>query len=136
VSVIAAVLGALAFAAPAAAQTPILDAAEGSFRGRPVFFLATDLTPAEIQGLERQIDQEARGPLYIAILPAEARREVDGTTTGVALELNRRIVTMNPPAVHAVVIDDEFIAALAAIAVAVAIAALAGRKRGGTGRGG
>jgi hypothetical protein len=200
VSVIAAVLGALALAAPAAAQTPILDAAEGSFRGRPVFFLATDLTPAEIQGLERQIEQEARGPLYIAILPAEARREVDGTTTGVALELNRRIVTTNPPAVHAVVIDDEFravnrdipagdlaaeafqahrneglaavltdfirrvgeareeaaaeaiapepgsdddggsdrwiIAALAAIAVAVAIAALAGRKRGGTGRGG
>ena len=200
--VIAAVLGALALTAPAAAQTPILDAAAESFRGRPVFFLVTtDLTPAEIQGLERQIEQGARGPLYIAILPATARREADGTTTGVALELSRRIATTNPPAVHAVVIDDEFtavnrdipagdlaaealqahgdeplaavlsdfirrvgeareeasaqaiepapasqddgggsdrwiIAALAAIAVAVAIAALAGRKRGGTGRGG
>ena len=103
--VIAAVLGALALAAP---QTPILDAAEDSFRGRSVFFLSTDLRPDEIQGLERQIEQEARGPLYIAILPAAARREADGTTTGVALELSRRIVTTNPPAVHAVVIDDEF----------------------------
>jgi hypothetical protein len=200
VSVIAAVLGVLVLAAPAATQTPILDAAVDSFRGRSVFFLATDLTPPEIQGLERQIEQEARGPLYIAILPAAARREADGTTTGVALELNRRIATTNPPAVHAVVIDDEFravnrdipagdlaaeafrahrdeglaavlsgfirrvgeareeaaaqaiepepasdedgssdrwiIAALAAIAVAVAIAALAGRKRGGIRRGG
>jgi hypothetical protein len=106
VSVLAAVLGALAIAA--AGQTPILDAAEESFRGRSVFFLTTDLMPAEIQGLERQIEQEARGPLYIAILPAEARREADGTTTGVALELSRRIVTSNPPAVHAVLIDDEF----------------------------
>jgi hypothetical protein len=109
VSVVAAVLGALAIAA--AGQTPILDAAAESFRDRSVFFLFTDrLTPAEIQGLERQIQQEARGPLYIAILPAEARREADGTRTGVALELSRRIVTTNPPAVHAVVIDDEFTA--------------------------
>jgi hypothetical protein len=201
VSVIAAILCALALAAPAVSQTPIIDAAADSFRGRSVFFLfTTDLTPAEIQGLERQIEQEARGPLYIAILPAEARREADGTTSGVALELSRRIVATNPPAVHAVVIDDEFtavnrdipagdlaaealqahgdeplaavlsdfirrvgdareeaaaqaiapdpapdddgssdrwiLAALAAIAVAVAIAALAGRRRGGIGRGG
>ena len=108
-SVLAAVLGALAIAA--AGQTPILDAAAESFRDRSVFFLFTDrLTPAEIQGLERQIQQEARGPLYIAILPAAARREPDGTTTGVALALSRRIVTTNPPAVHAVVIDDEFTA--------------------------
>jgi hypothetical protein len=108
VSMIVAVLGALALAAP---QTPILDAAEDSFRGRSVFFLfTTDLSPAEIQGLERQIEQEARGPLYIAILPSAARREADGTTTGVALELSRRIVTTNPPAVHAVLIDDEFTA--------------------------
>jgi hypothetical protein len=196
VRAIAALLGALAIAAPG--QTPILDAAEDSFRGRSVFFLTTDLMPAEIQGLERQIEQEARGPLYIAILPADARREADGTTTGVALELGRRIVTTNPPAVHAVLIDDEFtavnrdipagdlaaealqahgdeplaavlsdfirrvgeareeaaaqaiepaadddgssdrwiIAALAAIAVAVAIAGLAGLRRGGIGRGG
>ena len=77
--VIAAVLGSLALAAP---QTPILDAAAESFRGRPVFFLATtDLTPAEIQGLERQIEQEARGPLYIAILPGEARREATARQT-------------------------------------------------------
>jgi hypothetical protein len=195
----AAVLGALALTAPAASQTPILDAAADAFRGRSVFFLATDLRPEEIQGLERQIEQEARGPVYIAILPEAARREADGTTTGVALELSRRIFTANRPAVHAVVIDDEFtavnrdipagdlaaealqahgdeplaavlsdfirrvgeareeaaaqaiepepapddggsdrwiIAALAAIAVAVAIAALAGGRRGGIGRGG
>jgi hypothetical protein len=68
VRAIATVLGALALAAPAVRETPILDAAVDSFRGRSVFFLfTTDLSPAEIQGLERQIEQEARGPLYIAI---------------------------------------------------------------------
>jgi hypothetical protein len=198
---VAAVLGALALAAPAAARTPILDAAADSFRDRSVFFLyttSTRLTPDEVRRLEGQIEQDARGPLYVAVLPSAARREADGTTTGVVLELSRRIVTTNPPAVHAAVIGDEFravnrdipagdlaaealeahrderladvlsdfirrvgeareetaaqalepepasdgggsdrwiIAALAAIAVAVAVAALAGRKQGGIGPG-
>src|SRR4029453_11524550 len=66
------------------------------------------LTAAEARRLEPQIAERSRGPLYVAILPPAARREVDGTTLGVALELNRRIVTTNPPAVHAVVIGNEF----------------------------
>jgi hypothetical protein len=46
--------------------------------------------------------------MYIAILPAAAKAEVDGTATGVVLELNRRIVTTNPPAVHAAVVGNQF----------------------------
>jgi len=110
VRVIAAVLGALALAAPAAAQTPIIDRAADSARGSSVYVHPGTnlLTPAEVRGLEGQIEEDARGPLYIAILPAAARREADGTTTGVVLELNRRIMTTNPPAVHAVVVGNQF----------------------------
>jgi hypothetical protein len=110
VKVIAPVLGALALAAPAAGQTPIIDQASNSARARSVYVHPGTnlLTPAEARQLERQIEQEAQGPLYIAILPEVARQEVDGTATGVVLEMNRRIVTTNPPAVHAVVVGNQF----------------------------
>jgi uncharacterized membrane protein YgcG len=103
-------LAALALAAPAAAQTPIIDRAAESARGRSVYIHPGTklLTAAEARRLERQIEQEARGPTYIAILPAAAKDEADGTATGVVLELNRRIVTTNPPAVHAVVVGNQF----------------------------
>ena len=101
---------ALVLAAPAAAQTPIIDRAAESARGRTVFVHrgATVLTPAEARRIERQIESVANGPLYVAVLPAAARREVDGTVLGLALELSRRVVTTNPPAVHAVLVGDEF----------------------------
>ncbi|HET6642452.1 MAG TPA: hypothetical protein VFG93_04185 [Gaiellaceae bacterium] len=101
---------ALALAAPAAAQTPIIDRAASAARGRRIYIHSGThlLTAAEARRLEPRIAERSRGPLYVAILPPAARREVDGTTLGVALELNRRIVTTNPPAVHAVVIGDEF----------------------------
>jgi hypothetical protein len=104
------VVAALALAAPAAAQTPIIDRAASAARGRSIYVHPGTrlLTAAEARRLEPQIAERSRGPLYVAILPPAARREVDGTTLGVALELNRRIVTTNPPAVHAVVIGDEF----------------------------
>jgi MYXO-CTERM domain-containing protein len=108
---IAVALGALALAAPAtAAETPIIDRAANAARGRSVYVHPdTNLvTATEARRLERQIEREAHGPLYIAILPAAARREAGGTATGVVLELNRRIVTTNPPAVHAVVVGNEF----------------------------
>jgi uncharacterized membrane protein YgcG len=103
-------LGALVLAAPAAAQTPIIDRAADSTRGQSVYVHpgTTVLTSAEAGRLERQIEERARGPLYIAILPAAAREEVDGTATGVVLELNRRTVTTNPPAVHAAVVGNQF----------------------------
>jgi hypothetical protein len=107
---IAAALAALVLTAPAAAQTPIIDRAAGSARGNSVYVHpGTKLvTAAEARRLERQIEQQARGPMYIAMLPAAARDEVDGTATGVVLELNRRIVTTNPPAVHAAVVGNQF----------------------------
>jgi hypothetical protein len=104
------VVAALALAAPAAAQTPIIDRAASAARGRSIYVYPGTrlLTAAEARRLEPRIAERSRGPLYVAILPPPARREVDGTTLGVALELNRRIVTTNPPAVHAVVIGNEF----------------------------
>ena len=101
---------ALAVAPPAAAQTPIIDQAAEAFRSENVYVYPGThvLTDAEDRRLERQIDEEARGPLYIAILPAAARREAGGTSTGVVLELNRRVITTNPPAVHAAVVGNQF----------------------------
>lgn len=103
-------LAALVLAAPAAAQTPIIDQAASAARGRSIYVHPGTrlVTEAEARRLEPRIAERSRGPLYVAILPPAARREVDGTTLGVAMELNRRIVTTNPPAVHAVVIGDEF----------------------------
>jgi hypothetical protein len=103
-------LVALALASPAAAQTPIIDRAAESARGRSVYVHpdTKHLTAAEAGRLERQIEQQGRGPIYVAILPARARDEADGTATGVVLELNRRVITTNPPAVHAVVVGNQF----------------------------
>jgi hypothetical protein len=105
-----AIVAALALAAPAAAQTPIIDRAASAARSSTIYVHPGThlLTSAEANRLEPRIAERSRGPLYVAILPPAARREVDGTTLGVALELNRRIVTTNPPAVHAVVIGEEF----------------------------
>lgn len=104
------VVAALALAAPAAAQTPIIDRAASAARGRSIYVHPGTrlLNQREARHLDPKIAERSRGPLYVAILPPAARREVDGTTLGVALELNRRVVTTNPPAVHAVVIGDEF----------------------------
>jgi hypothetical protein len=104
-------LAALVLAGPAvAAQTPIIDRASSSARERSVYIHPGTklLTADEARRLERQIEQQARGPTYIAILPAAARDEVDGTATGVVLELNRRVITTNPPAVHAAVVGNQF----------------------------
>jgi hypothetical protein len=106
----AAAAAALAFAAPAGAQTPILDAAAEGLRGHAVYVHpgTTALSSGEAQRLEEQIADEGSGPIYISILPAGARREAGGTAEGVVLELNRRIVTTNPPAVHAAVVGNQF----------------------------
>ena len=100
---------ALALASPALAQTPIIDAAANSARGRTIYIHpgTSSLTPPQARRLEAQIEAEGRGPIYIAILPAAARREADGTALGVANELNRRVFTTNPPAVHAVLVGNE-----------------------------
>src|SRR5215204_3067872 len=106
----AAAAAGLAFAAPAGAQTPILDAAAEGLRGHAVYVHpgTTALSSGEAQRLEQQIADEGRGPIYISILPAAARREAGGTAGGVVLELNRRIVTTNPPAVQAAVVGNQF----------------------------
>jgi hypothetical protein len=103
-------LVALALAAPAAAQTPIIDRAAHAARGKSVYVHPGTklLTAAEAGRLERQVGREARGPLSIAVLPSAARREADGTTMGVLIELSHRTFTTNPPAVYAVVVGNEF----------------------------
>ena len=107
---IAVAAASLALASPAAAQTPILDAAVEGLRGHPVYLHpgTNVLTKAEAQRLEQQIEDEGRGPVYIAILPGAARHEAGGRAEGVVLELSRRIVTSNPPAIHAAVVGNQF----------------------------
>jgi hypothetical protein len=106
------VLAAFALAAPARAQeTRFIDRVAVAYRSQNVYVHpGTELlTPAEARKLEREIDSgEALGPVFIAILPEAARREAGGSSTGVVVALSRRVFTINPPAVHAVVVGSEF----------------------------
>ena len=105
-------LALLASAAVAAAQaqTPIIDRTAAAARGRSVYIEpgTTLLTQAEARRIEREIEEQGRGPIFIAILPAAAKREADGTAQGVVLELSRRWFTTNPPSVYAAVVGGEF----------------------------
>ena len=107
---IAVAAAALALAGPAAAQTPILEAAVAGLEERQVYVhpRATLLSEEDAERLDQQIEDHGGGPIFIAILPAAARLEADGTSEGVVAELSRRIVTSNPPAVHAAVVGNQF----------------------------
>ena len=95
--------------AAAQARTPIIDRTAAATRGRSVYLHpgTSVLSRAQARQLERQIEAEGRGPIFIAVLPTAAKREADGTTLGVALELSRRFFTTNPPAVSAAVVGGE-----------------------------
>ena len=96
--------------AAAQARMPIIDRTAAAARGRSVYIDpgTSLLTQAEARRIERDIEAEGRGPIFIAILPAAAKREVDGTALGVVLELSRRTFTTNPPSVYAAVVGGEF----------------------------
>jgi hypothetical protein len=100
-------LAALALAAPAAAQDTLLDRTAAELRSDPVY-VHPDTNLVEVddeQRIERAIDDEARGPLFIAVLPAAAREEAGGTTADVALRLGRLV---EADGVYAVVVGNQF----------------------------
>jgi hypothetical protein len=102
----AAASAALVLAAPAAGAA-VLDPAVASLRGDPVYVsrqaqLISDEDAAE---LRKQIGRDANGPLFVALLPASAKDEVNGSSTEVALWLGRQVGT---PGLYAVVVGNEF----------------------------
>ncbi|MDP9491788.1 MAG: hypothetical protein M3P42_06250, partial [Actinomycetota bacterium] len=100
-------LAALAFAAPASAQTPTIDHVADTLKTDAVYVHADTkiVTPDQERRLERAVDEEARGPLFIAVLPASARQEAGGTTTDVAVRLGELVGTEG---VYAVVVGNQF----------------------------
>jgi hypothetical protein len=97
---------ALAFAAPAQAQTLLDDAAQ-SLRSDPVYVHPDTelLSKSDAVELQVQIAREGGPPIFIAILPESARAEADGTSTGVAMRLGRLVGTRG---VYAVVVGNQF----------------------------
>jgi MYXO-CTERM domain-containing protein len=104
VKLLAVVVAAFVLAPAAGAQTELSDVAQ-QLRSQPVYVdPSTDLvSDEEASSLRRQIDEEADGPLFIAILPESFRG--DGSTTDVAMQLGRLVRTAG---VYAVVVGDEF----------------------------
>ena len=99
-------LAALVLAEPAAAQSSLFDQVADSLRSDPVYVHpGTDaLSGAEADRLRAEIDERGAAPVFIAILPPSARREVNSTTE-VALELGRRL---GEQGVYAVVVGNQF----------------------------
>jgi hypothetical protein len=102
----AVMLAALAFAAPAPAQT-LLDDAADALRSDPVYVHPDTelLSDAEAAELRQEIPRSAGGPVFVAILPESARQEGDGTSTGVAIRLGRLVGTRGT---YAVVVGNQF----------------------------
>ena len=100
-------VAALVLASPAAAQDSLLDQAAADLRSDPVYVHPdTNLVDAgDERRIERAIDDEAGGPLFVAVLPASARQEVGGTTADVAIRLGRLLETEG---VYAVVVGNQF----------------------------
>lgn len=100
-------LAALALAAPATAQDTLLHRTAAALRSDSVYVHpeTTLVTPEQERRIERAIDGQARGPLFIAVLPASARQEAGGTTSDVALRLGRLV---EADGVYAVVVGNQF----------------------------
>jgi hypothetical protein len=104
VKLVTVVIAALVLAPGAGAQTNLSEVAQ-QLRSQPVYVdPATDLLSAgEAQSLRRQIEEEADGPLFIAVLPESFRG--DGSSTDVAIQLGRLVRIAG---VYAVVVGTEF----------------------------
>jgi hypothetical protein len=102
----AAASAALVAVAPAVGAT-VLDPAVASLRGDPVYVSpeAQLISDEDAVELRKQIGRDANGPVFIALLPASAKDEVNGSATEVALWLGRQVGT---PGVYAVVVGNEF----------------------------
>jgi hypothetical protein len=101
---LAVLLAALVLAPAAGAQNTLAEVVQ-ELRSEPVYVHpSTDVVSEdEAADLQRQIDQEANGPLFIAILPESFRGE--GSSTDVALQLGRLVRVAG---VYGVVVGNEF----------------------------
>jgi MYXO-CTERM domain-containing protein len=100
---LAVVTAAFVLAPAAGAQTELSDVAQ-QLRSQAVYVdPSTDLvSDEEARSLRRQIDEEADGPVFIAILPERFRG--DGSSTDVAIQLGRLVRLAG---VYAVVVGNE-----------------------------
>ena len=103
-ALIAAALAALVVVPAAGAQTSLAEVAQ-SLRSDVVYVHpeADVISASEARSLREQIDREAGGPLFIAILPASYRG--DGSSTEVAIALGR---LARVAGIYAVVVGNQF----------------------------
>jgi hypothetical protein len=94
--------------APAAQAGEILDRAAAALRNDPVYVdpqADPTLTAAEKQGLEDAIAGRGDGPIYVAVLPAAARKEAGGDATEALSELAHQV---DRRGVYAIVAGGQF----------------------------
>jgi hypothetical protein len=94
-------------AAPAHAG-PIVDAAATALANDPVYVdpeAEKAIGAADERRIEREIETNGHGPMYIAILPAAAVREAGGDATGVVDEIHGKLGRRG---VYAVVAGNHF----------------------------
>ena len=94
--------------APAAHAGPILDRTAEALAADPVYVdenAERAITDADAERLREQIASADAGPMYIAILPAEARNETGGSTEGFLRALHDRL---GREGTYAVVVGRQF----------------------------
>jgi hypothetical protein len=93
--------------APAATAGAIVDRAANALASDPVYLdpAATTVTPAQAAALRREIESNAHGPVYVAILPKAALAEAGGSAVGLVDEVHRQL---DRRGVYAVVAGNQF----------------------------
>src|SRR5262245_9401791 len=93
---------------PAATAGPILDRTSQSLANDPVYVdpaATPTLTPSEASALASEIADKGDGPIFVAVLPAAAKDEVDGNATDVVRAIHDELAR---PGVYAVVAGGQF----------------------------
>src|SRR5687767_601603 len=93
--------------APAAAG-PQIDAAVEALRQDPVYVdpeADAGLSSSDAERLRERIASAGEGPIYVAVLPSEARAEAGGSATGVVDAIHD---SLNRDGVYAVVVGRQF----------------------------
>ena len=93
--------------AAGAATGTLEEAAQSLQSGDPVYVdpQAMLISDSDAGSLRRQIERDANGQVFIALLPESAKDEAGGTATEVALRLGRMV---RIPGVYAVVVGNQF----------------------------
>ena len=93
--------------APAATAGPIVDRAANALASDPVYLdpAATTVTSAQAAALRREIESNAHGPVYVAVLPKAALAEAGGSAVGIVDEVHRQL---DRRGVYAVVAGNQF----------------------------